>query len=180
MEKEKNPYQLDVVSVRLVKDAPLCSDTPIQSPQDAVKLIGGYLCEMDREVLCILNMRTDGIPLNCNFVSMGSVNETIAHPREIFKSTILCNATGILMIHVHPSGNLSPSKEDTRLTDRMIKNCEMMGIELLDHVIVGGDNREFFSFKEKKLLKSQAVPLQNDYQMLQFESQLVAESGRAR
>lgn len=61
--KEKNPFNLDVVSVRLVKDAPIMSGHPITKPEDAVLLLGKHLCEMDREVLCVINMKTDGTPI---------------------------------------------------------------------------------------------------------------------
>ena len=106
--------QLEVVTIRLKKDAPIMSNRPIHSPMDAVRLLGKELCELDREVICIVNLRTDGIPLNCNFVSMGVVDQSIAHPREIFKSSILSNATSMILIHNHPSGNLEPSKWDTK------------------------------------------------------------------
>ena len=93
--------KLDVVSIRLVDEPPLMSDTIIQTPEDAVKLLGDYICKLDREVLCIINVRSDGKPMNCNFVSMGAVNESIAHPREIFKSAILANATSMIIVHNH-------------------------------------------------------------------------------
>ena len=121
------------MSIRLVEEQPLMSKTPIQSPEDAVELIGEYLCGLDREVLCVVNLRTDGKPASCNFVSMGAVNECIAHPREIFKSAILSNATSMILLHSHPSGNLKPSKEDTVITDRMLKLSELLGIPLVDH-----------------------------------------------
>ena len=92
---------MDVVSVRLIKNAPMLSDKPITSPEDAVKLLGDYMCALDREVICVINLRTDGMPMNCNFVSMGTVNECIAHPREIFKSAILSNATSMILLHSH-------------------------------------------------------------------------------
>ena len=117
--------QLEVVTIRLKKDAPIMSNRPIHSPMDAVRLLGKELFELDREVICIVNLRTDGIPLNCNFVSMGGVDQSIAHPREIFKSSILSNATSMILIHNHPSGNLEPSKWDTILTDRMLKLGEV-------------------------------------------------------
>ena len=88
MSKATNPYKLDVVSIRLVKDAPLYSGHPIKNPLDAVSLVGEQLCEMDREVLCVINLCSDGKPINCSFVSVGTVNESLAHPREIFKSTV--------------------------------------------------------------------------------------------
>ena len=125
--------QIDVVSVRLVKDAPILSRKPITMPMDVVELLGQNMCDLDREVVCVINLRTDGIPLNCNFVSMGAVDECMAHPREIYKSAILSNATSIILLHNHPSGKLSPSKWDTMITDRMLKIGELIGIPLRDH-----------------------------------------------
>lgn len=178
--QEKNPFSLDVVSVKLVRDAPIMSGRPITKPEDAVLLLGKCLCKMDREVLCVINMKTDGIPINCHFASMGSLNESMAHPREIFKASILSNAATIMLMHNHPSGNLTPSKHDTMMTDRMAKMCELMGIPLLDHVIVGGDTLQYFSFKEKKLMDTTKVFLETNYQSLDLSCGLVADQGKAR
>ena len=175
-----NPFELEVVSIRLVKDAPICSGHPITKPEDAVELVGKYLCEMDREVLCVINLKTDGTPINCNIVSIGAIDETVAHPREIFKSSILCNASRIMLVHNHPSSNLEPSKADVRLTDRMIKVGDLMGIPLVDHVIVGGDNSKYFSLRAREMLNSPDILLQSNYRQLDFESQLVAEKGKSR
>ncbi len=83
--------------------------------------------------------------------------------------------------HFHPSSNLTPSKEDTMLTDRMLKLSELIGIPLLDHVIVGGDNSQYFSFKAKGVLKNQTVTLQTNYETLDFsQTAIVAEKGRGR
>ncbi|MDO5292769.1 MAG: JAB domain-containing protein [bacterium] len=167
---------MSVVSVRLIKDTPFFSDKPIRSPEDAVQLLGEHMCELDREVICVINLRTDGIPINCNFVSMGAVNETIAHPREILKSTILSNATSMIIVHNHPSGNLQPSKCDTTMTDRMLKTCELLGIPLIDHIIVGGDNQSYFSFKEKDVLHFTRNAMETDYKKIEFKRLAVAES----
>ena len=167
--------KLNVVSIRLVEEQPLMSKTPIQSPEDAVELLGEYLCGLDREVLCVVNLRTDGKPTSCNFVSMGAVNECIAHPREIFKSAILSNATSMILLHSHPSGNLKPSKEDTVITDRMLKLSELLGIPLVDHIIVGGKNDSYFSFKEKNILEYEHNRLETDYNNLVFPTARVAE-----
>lgn len=167
--------KLNVVSIRLVEEQPLMSKTPIQSPEDAVELLGEYLCGLDREVLCVVNLRTDGKPASCNFVSMGAVNECIAHPREIFKSAILSNATSMILLHSHPSGNLKPSKEDIVITDRMLKLSELLGIPLVDHIIVGGKNDSYFSFKEKNILEYEHNRLETDYNNLVFPTARVAE-----
>ena len=179
--QEQEPFKLEVVSIRLVKDAPLFSDHKIKSPADAVKVLGDFLCEMDREVMCVINLRADGIPINCNIVSMGTINQTIAEPKEIFKASILSNAAEMLLVHNHPSGELNPSKQDIMVTDRMLKLTELMGIKLADHVIVGGDNSQYFSFREKKLLQYPPIYLSTDCNALDFgKTAMVAEKGKAR
>ena len=112
---------------------------------------------------------------------MGAVNQAIVEPRELFKSAILSNAASMIMVHNHPSGNLEPSKDDTMITDRILKLSGLLGIPLIDHVIVGGDNSSYFSFKEKELLKMPKVTLTQNYQYLDFGvSAMVAEQGRSR
>lgn len=179
--QEQEPFKLEVVSIRLVKDAPLFSDHKIKSPQDAVKVVGDFLCEMDREVMCVINLKADGSPINCSIVSMGTINQTLAEPMELFKASILSNASQMVLVHNHPSGELKPSKQDVMVTDRMLKLTELMGIRLADHVIVGGDNRQYFSFHEKKLLNYPKIYLSTDCNALEFGSTaMVAEKGRAR
>lgn len=173
---EKN--QLEVVSVRLVKEAPLLSGHKICSPEDAIVVVGELLCELDREVVCVINLKSDGTPINCHFASMGAVNESIACPRELFKSSILSNAAAMVLLHNHPSGELHPSKTDTAVTEKMLKLSQLMGIPLHDHVIVGGDNKTYFSFREKGLLKNPHISCCTDYKELQFDVPLVAERGR--
>lgn len=174
---KKNPFKLDVVSIRLNKDAPLMSGHPVKSPEDAVKLIGQELCEMDREVVCIINLKSDGTPINCTFASMGALDRSVAHPRELLKATILSNASTMIMIHNHPSGNLYPSIEDSILTDRMIKICDLVGVPLVDHIIVGGDNSDYFSFKEKDRLPASNLrySLKTDYKDIEFSVPMAAE-----
>lgn len=177
----KNDFKLDVVSVRLVKDAPLLAERRIISPEDAVDVVGKMLCEMDREVVCVVNLKGDNTPINCHIASIGAVNQTMAHPRELLKSSILSNAANIILLHNHPSKNLHPSKEDTMLTDRMLKITELIGIPLLDHIIVGGDNSEYFSFKAKGLLKNPTIVLSKNYETLDFPpTSMVAEKGKSR
>ena len=172
-----SPFKLDKVSIRLNKDAPIMSETPIKSPEDAVRAIGQELCDMDREVVCIINLKADGIPINCTFASIGALNSSVAHPREMLKTAILSNAATMIMLHNHPSGNLEPSGEDSIITDRMIQICDMVGIPLIDHIIVSGDNSEYFSFKEKGKLPNSDLryKLKSDYKDIEFTTPMVAE-----
>ncbi len=167
-------FHLDVVSVRLVRDAPIFSDRKICHPEDAIAVVGEFLSEMDREVMCVLNLKEDGTPVNCNFASIGAVNHAIAEPRELFKSAILSNAANMILVHNHPSGNVLPSREDTMLTDRILSLTDLLGIPLLDHIIIGGSNRSYFSFKEKKMLKRPKITVIADYERLEFKNQVFA------
>ena len=176
----QNEFGLDVVSVRLVKDAPIFSEHPFTSPTETVAVLGEFMCEFDREVVCIINLKSDLKPINVHFASIGALNEAMAHPRELLKASILSNAASIMMVHSHPSGNLIPSKSDTMMTDRMNKVCEMLGMPLVDHIIVGEDNREFFSFKEKGMIKNPNISLATDYKTFDMTSPLVAETRRGR
>jgi DNA repair protein RadC len=92
--------ELEVVNIRLVPDRTFFSEKPIRSPQDAVSFIAEHLSDYDREVLAVLNLNTKGKVLNMNFVSVGTINASLVEPREFFKSTILSNAAGVIMIHL--------------------------------------------------------------------------------
>jgi len=176
----QKPFQLDVVSVRLVKDAPIFSQQKITDPETAVGVVGDLLCEMDREVMCIINMKSDGTPINCNFASMGAIDKTIAEPRELFKTAILSNAAQMIMVHNHPSGRLEPSREDTALTDRILRLSELIGIPLSDHIIVGGDKSKFFSFRGKGLLTAPRISFERNYHNLEFRTPEPEKKGRGR
>lgn len=176
----KNPFKLEVVSVRLVKDSPILSKKNLTKPEEVVAVLGDIMCEFDREVIGVVNLKSDLTPINVHFASVGAINEAMAHPRELLKASILSNAASIMLVHCHPSGQLLPSKADTMMTDRMNKICELIGIPLVDHVIVGGDNREFFSFKEKGVIKNPHIVLATDYKTLTLGTGFVAEKGKVR
>ena len=175
-----NDFSLDVVSIRLVKDAPIFSERPFTTPEEVAGVLGEVICQFDREVIAVVNLSSNLKPINVHFASVGALNEAMAHPRELLKASVLSNASQMLLMHNHPSGNLTPSKADTMMTDRMIKVCELMGIPLVDHIIVGGDNREFFSFKEKGMISNPSITLNTDYRNIDFRSPLIAEQGKAR
>lgn len=78
---------------------------------------------------------------------MGTVNRSIVHPREVFKHAYLCSASGIICVHNHPSGDISPSKEDVRLTNSLVEIGKLNGIPIIDHIIIGNDN--YYSFYEE-------------------------------
>ena len=143
----RKPYKLDKVAIRMVKEPPLYSDKPMNDPEAAIELMRDVFREYDREVLCIVNLKANLVPINLNICSMGIVDGSVAHPREILKSAILSNAASVILVHNHPSGNINPSKEDIALTDRMQQVFKLMGIGIVDHVILSDGDR-YFSFRE--------------------------------
>lgn len=147
----RRPYKLDRVAIRMVKEPPLYSSEPLRSPEAAVKVIADMLRQYDREAFCIVNLRNDLSPINMNIVSTGTLNASLAHPREILKSAVLSNASATMLFHNHPSGNLMPSQEDIEITDRMSKLFAMAEMPLLDHIIIGNGD-QYYSFKENSIM----------------------------
>lgn len=139
--------ELEVVNIRLVKEPSLYSEKPLHSPEDVKELVAKELASYDREVMCVLNMKTNGQVINMNIVSVGSINSALVSPREVFKSAILANAANVILVHNHPSGSVEPSREDILLTKRLEDCGNLLDIPVLDHVIVGGTTGEMFSFK---------------------------------
>ena len=140
--------KLEQVAIRMVEQPPLYSNEPMNNPDAAIRVMNEFLSQMDRELFCIVNLQADLTPINMNIVSVGSLNEALINPREIFKSAILSNAHSMMLIHNHPSGNLTPSTSDIQTTARMQELGELMGISLVDHIITGRDGN-YYSFRDK-------------------------------
>lgn len=104
-----------------------------------------------REHLIVVCLNTKN-QINCySTVSIGSLNQSIAHPRDVMQRALLSNAARIAILHNHPSGNPTPSTNDDAFTERMKKVCDLIGIDLLDHIIVT-DNNTYYSYREESRL----------------------------
>lgn len=165
---------LERVSIRLVEEPPLLSKDPINNPEAAIHVLGSWLEQMDRELFCIINLRTDLRPINMNIVSVGALNYAQVHPREVMKSAILSNAASIMVVHNHPSGNLTPSKEDILLTDRLQQVGDLLRIPLMDHIITG-KNYEYYSIREQMDYRASPAELTDDANSLKWTQTMVAE-----
>jgi len=175
-ETEKtNMYRLNQVAIRMVEMPPLLSDVPMDGPEAAVKVMADMLKDYDREVVAIVNLQTDGKPINMNVVSMGALDQSIAHPREILKSTILSNASAIMLVHNHPSNKLQPSMDDIATTARVKQLCDLIGIKFLDHIIVG-PGRDYYSFHQKQQIPLSSLKLTNNLEDIELEGFRVAEN----
>jgi len=109
-----------------------------------------FLMRETKEVFLTLHLDGKNRIICIDQVSVGSLNQSIVHPREVYKTACLSNAAALLLIHQHPTGDSSPSQEDIAITRRLKEAGEIMGIKVLDHIIVG--NGEYLSFVERGLL----------------------------
>lgn len=119
-----------VESTDTVKGAPT-----MHGPEDVARVARAVL-PTDREGFAVLHLDSRHRVRSVELASVGSLNASIVHPREVFKAAILANAAAIIITHNHPSGETDPSNEDLTITERLVKAGELLGISVLDHVIV--------------------------------------------
>lgn len=136
--------------VRLVKEGRPLYITPITCPDDAVGFFQKQFGQAVEEHFGALFLNARNVPLGWREISRGSVSASIVHPREVFACAIQLVASSMILAHNHPSGDCSPSQDDLELTRRLVKAGQLMGIEVLDHLIVS--QGEYLSLKEKGLM----------------------------
>lgn len=150
-DKITSSKRVNIVSIRMVRESSvLYKNRKISSPSDAFDLLKEFLEGSDREQLLVCSLDTKNQPNTINICSIGTINSSLVHPREIFKTAILSNAASIIVAHNHPSNDANPSTEDINITIRLKECGKLLGIDLLDHIIIGED--KFISLKEKGIL----------------------------
>ena len=131
------------------------SKQKIDSPELANELIGAEMRRLHKESLRVILLDTRYHLIRIEEVSIGSVNESIAHPRDVFRPAVVSSAYAMIVVHNHPSGDPSPSQTDHSLTRRLAEAAELLQIKLLDHIIIGAPSEQgagYFSFKEAGVL----------------------------
>ncbi len=143
---------IKLVEIGIVRDAadPDSDEVTeaITTPADVL----GYLKDLrdkDREHFVCLHLDSRNRVTSMETVAVGTLNASLVHPREVFKAAILANAASVIVAHNHPSADVTPSSEDIALTKRLMEAGEILGIEVLDHIVVGGER--FTSCKEANL-----------------------------
>lgn len=128
------------------------SNEPFSQPSDVFsnKELQKEFGSADREKFIAVHLNAKNRIISYEVVSVGSLNASLVHPREVFKAAILSNAASIILSHNHPSGDPNPSNEDLQLTKRLEEAGKLLGIEVLDHIIFAG--KSFYSFKAEKVL----------------------------
>ena len=149
--ENKHAKRVDIVSIKMVREGSTkYENRKIETPFDAYVLLKNFLEDSDREKLLVVCLDTKNQPINICTVSVGTLISSLVHPREVFKTAILSNSNQIMLAHNHPSGISAPSNEDKAMTSRIKDAGVILGIELIDHIIIGSN--EYFSFKENKLM----------------------------
>lgn len=126
------------------------NDYKVSKPRDAAALVMDEMKNFKQEHLKVIMLNTKNVVLFIKDVSVGSLNSSIVHPREVFCDAIRKNSAFIIVCHNHPSGDPQPSNEDINVTNRLKECGKLLGIELLDHLIIG--NGRYISLKEKGIL----------------------------
>ena len=133
-----------------VDDPDYNKGAPIKSPEEAVESIRSTLKGKKKEHFYLLCMDTRNRVTNVEQISVGNLDSSIVHPREVFKTAISCLASSVIFVHNHPSGDLEPSSEDINLTKRLTEAGELVGIPVLDHIIVC--DKDYTSLKSRNLI----------------------------
>ena len=178
--------RINIVSIKMIKEASFLYQTrTISSPKDAYEMIKEQLEGLDREQFIIACLNTKNEPTNISVVSVGTLNKAIVHPREVFKTAILSNSASIMAFHNHPSGDPMPSDRDIKITDKLYRIARDLGIELMDHLVIGnGVFRSVFVVlekrvaEEKKKMKSKEKGKQNKIKICKLKNKLRIEKNK--
>ena len=144
-------HRIPVVKVELVRERHLMSEyNRITCSEDVAKLLSVYLAGADREHFVTLLLDTKHKVIGLNTASVGILDASIVHPREVFKPAILAGAQAVIVGHNHPSGDPTPSTNDLQVTKRLVEAGKIIGIDVLDHIVVGHES--YVSFLERGLI----------------------------
>ena len=143
--------RVDIVSIKLIKENSIMyAERRVSDPSSAVDLVRDFIASSDREKLIAVYLNTKNEPVSIQTISIGTLDASLVHPREVFKGAILSNAASIILAHNHPSGNPEPSRDDIEVTKRIVEASKIIGISMMDHLIVC--DSQYVSFKERGLL----------------------------
>jgi DNA repair protein RadC len=152
MRKPRIVCETPVYKVMLVQDASVSiPNRCVRAPEDAAKIVIDYLRGVDREHFVGLYLNTANNLITIHTVSVGTLNSSLVHPREVFKIAMMVNAASVIVSHNHPSGNTEPSQEDLAITKQLVEAGKILGIPIYDHVVVTETNG-FTSFATRGLI----------------------------
>lgn len=147
---QSRPYSLPRFRVTLVRENRAAfPDGPVRTSSDAARLLEPCFAGLDREQFLVCGLDAKNYIIGVNIVSTGTLTLSLVHPREVFKPLILMNAAAAICAHNHPSGDSTPSAEDRTLTARLKQAGELLGINLLDHIVLADGSARYYSFADE-------------------------------
>src|SRR5690606_33939092 len=138
------------ISRRILSQGKWSSDKKITSPEDVANIFIPLFRDEVKEQFIVICLNSANKIIKHETVSIGNLNSSVVHPREIFKTALEHNAASIILLHNHPSGNPEPSNEDISITKKLVEAGKMMDIPVFDHIILAGNT--YTSFVEKRLI----------------------------
>lgn len=117
----------------------------VSYPTDLLRCLKRYQ-NLDQEHFLVVTLSGSHCVIGVNLISIGILNRTLIHPREVFRVAIKDNSASVILVHNHPSGNVDPSAEDKAVTERLVEAGELLGMKVLDHMIIG--KGKYYSFVE--------------------------------
>ena len=123
----------------------------INNASDLVDYYKPYMRDMKKEIFKLIMLDVKNKIIKDSTISEGSLTESIVHPREVLREIVRASAASVIFLHNHPSGESNPSKNDMDITERLVEACNIIGVKVLDHIILGEDN--FTSFAQEGLLQ---------------------------
>ena len=127
------------------------SQSVVRGPEDAARYAMPRLLHEQKEHFAVLLLDAKNHILGMKVISIGSLTASVVHPREVFQEALRFSAASLILVHNHPSGDPTPSREDIATTERLVKAGKVMGIPVLDHIVLGG--HAFLSMKERGMMK---------------------------
>lgn len=138
------------LSRRILSQGKWLSNKKVTSPQEIADIFIPLLRDDNKEKFIVVCLNSSNKIIKYETISIGNLNSSVVHPREIFKVAIDCASASIILIHNHPSGNPEPSNEDIRITKKIVESGKILDIPVFDHLIIAGET--YTSFVEKRLI----------------------------
>ncbi len=122
----------------------------IKNPEAVVKAVRASIKDKAKEHFKLILLNSRNKILYISSISTGTLTTSLVHPREVFKDAIVHSAASVVLAHNHPSGDPEPSEDDLKITKKLVESGKILGIEVMDHIVIGKNN--FYSFREKGLI----------------------------
>lgn len=145
------------VHVELKRDSWIQPEMTIQTPSEAVDVVRKLIADLDREIVVSIYMASSGRVINASVCAVGTIDGAMVSPAEIMRTALLTGCRSVILCHNHPSGEISPSKEDISFTKRICSAGELIGIQLLDHIIIGDNQRNSIKESFPEVFKTRDV-----------------------